>query len=66
MYCPNCHEKLDEDDLKWACPFCGSEGYEPYFYCEYCNTPYTSDGEIWECEYCGNEGGSDIRDWIYK
>lgn len=63
VYCPGCYAKLNEEDIKWPCPYCDEEGYEPYIFCKNCEMPITTDGEFWECEYCENQGGFQ-REWL--
>lgn len=58
MYeCPECGEKVDEDDVEFDCPFCGETDMgEGFYFCENCDTLFDYEGELWECEFCHNEG----------
>lgn len=56
MYeCPECGEKVEEDEVKFDCPFCGETDWgEGFYYCENCGTLFTHEEELWECRYCYN------------
>lgn len=58
MYeCPECGEKVDEEDVEFDCPFCGETDMGEGFYtCENCETLFDYEGDFWECEFCHNEG----------
>lgn len=58
MYeCPECGEKVDEEDVEFDCPFCGETDMGEGFYtCENCETLFDYEGDFWECEFCHNDG----------
>jgi len=58
MYeCPECGEKIDEDDVEYDCPFCGKTDMGEGFYtCENCGTLFNYNEDIWECEFCHKDG----------
>ena len=58
MYeCPECGEKVDEEDVEFDCPFCGETDMGEGFYtCENCETLFDYEGDYWECEFCHNDG----------
>ena len=54
--CPECGEKIDEDEVEFECPECGEEDMGEGFYtCKSCGTLFDLDGELWECLFCGDE-----------
>ena len=58
--CPECEEKMDEDDVQYDCPFCGKTDLgEGFYVCENCGTLFDYEGDLWECEFCENEGESE-------
>ena len=53
--CPDCGEKVDEDDVEFNCPYCGeSDMGEVVQTCENCGTLFDYAGDLWECESCHN------------
>lgn len=67
MYeCPECGEKVDEDDVEFECPFCDAITTSDGFYtCENCGTLFDCDEELWECEFCYNEEPTEETEVIY-
>ena len=62
VYCDNCTEKLDEDDVRWAfdLPFCGDCFNDRYCYCERCDELLTTSNAHFSedyayCQDCWNE-----------
>ena len=58
MYeCPQCGYKVDEDDKRLECPYCGEDDWgEGYYECENCGTLFDWQGDLWECPNCENNG----------
>ncbi len=62
VYCDNCTEKLDEDDVRWAydLPFCSDCFNDRYCYCERCDELLTTSNAHFSedyayCNDCWNE-----------
>ena len=56
LECPECEEKIDDDEVEFECQECGEEDMGEGFYtCKSCGTRFDLDGELWECQFCCDE-----------